>query len=70
MNEDQQLYVRHFYSFFLAGETLLDWDEEDIKDATRERAESMLSNVDVLSDRFTSEEWKEILSKIISENGE
>ena len=68
MNEDQKLYVRHFYSFFLAGESLLDWDEEEIRDATRERAESMLSNVDILSDRFNSVEWTEILSRIISEN--
>ena len=70
MNEEQQLYVRQFYSFFLAGEDLLDWDEEDRKDAARERAESMLSNVDTLSDRFTIEEWTEILSKIISDNSQ
>ena len=68
MNEDQQLYVRHFYSFYIAGVSLLDWDEEDVKDATRERAESMLSNVDILSDRFTKKEWIEILDKIISDN--
>ena len=43
----------------------MDWDDEEVKEATLDRAKSMRANVATLSDRFSENEWIEILDFII-----
>tara|TARA_Y100000296_G_scaffold85349_1_gene121039 strand:- start:1256 stop:1492 length:237 start_codon:yes stop_codon:yes gene_type:complete len=68
MNEAQQQYIRTFYSFYSSGGHVIGWTDEEVNDAALERAKSMRSNVDSFdSERFTKQEWLEILNHIISE---
>ena len=59
MNEAQQEYVKTFYSLWTVDET----NEEILA-----RAKSMRSSIDSFDgERFTKQEWLEILNNIISE---
>tara|TARA_Y100000401_G_scaffold83247_1_gene68573 strand:- start:832 stop:1035 length:204 start_codon:yes stop_codon:yes gene_type:complete len=65
MSPEQHNYIKTFLCFFSNGENLLDWDDEEVKEATLDRAKSMRANVATLSDRFSENEWIEILDFII-----
>ncbi len=68
MNEAQQQYTRTFYSFYGGGGDIFDWTDDEVNEAALERAKSMRSNVDSFDgERFTKQEWLEILNHIISE---
>ena len=68
MNEAQQEYVDTFYSFYEYGTLALGWTVDETNEEILERAKSMRSNVDSFdNDRFTKQEWLEILNNIISE---
>jgi|TARA_R110002051_G_C8539775_1_gene470964 hypothetical protein len=67
MNEAQQEYVKTFYSFYGRGMDALGWTDDELNEEILQRAKSMRSNVDSFdNDRFTKQEWLEVLDDIVS----
>ncbi len=67
MNEAQREYVKTFYALYEYGRDVFDWTDDEFNGEILERAKSMRSNVDSLSDeRFAKQEWIEIFNDIIS----
>tara|TARA_R110000824_G_scaffold40493_1_gene121410 strand:+ start:2063 stop:2266 length:204 start_codon:yes stop_codon:yes gene_type:complete len=65
MSPKQHTYIETFLSFFSNGEHLLDWNDDEREEAISDRAKSMRANVVTLSDRFSRDEWVQILDFII-----